>query len=501
MATDIGDAYVRIIPKAPGISNQIEGLIGDGAEDAGSSAGSKIGSGMLGTLGKVVSVAAVGKIVKDAFSAGGDLQQSFGGLETIYGDAAAQAKEFAVQAASAGISANSYAEQAVSFGAALKQAYGGDTEAAMNAANIAIMDMADNSAKMGTDINSVQAAYQGFAKQNYTMLDNLKLGYGGTKTEMERLLADASELSGVEYNIDNLGDVYEAIHVIQEDLGLTGVAAAEAQTTMTGSFGALQASWTNLLAAMTTGEGLDAAMTNFSNSVGNFANNVLTMLGNLAPQLPALIGGLADTIIANAPEFIASGIELMVQLAVGLLEGIPDLIAKVPEIFSRVKSAFAGVNWGQLGLDIIKGIVNGLWNGASNLWNAMTNIVKGALKRGQKAAETGSPSRLFENELGRWIPEGIAVGIEDNANSVNSAISDVIKDAAGGMNMAMAQGPVMPQSTSAETNRLIDALQNLDLQTNVVLDGDARKFLRVLASTNNARTKATNYNALAAAGA
>ena len=203
MAGTLGDAYVNIIPKAPGISNEIEDLISGGAEAGGKAAGGKVGSGLLGTLGKVVSVAAVGKIVKDAFSAGGNLEQSFGGLETIYGKAADGAKQFALEAASAGISANSYAEQAVSFGAALKQAFKGDTTKAMKAANTAIMDMADNSAKMGTDISSIQTAYQGFAKQNYTMLDNLKLGYGGTKQEMQRLLADAQKLSGVKYNINN----------------------------------------------------------------------------------------------------------------------------------------------------------------------------------------------------------------------------------------------------------------------------------------------------------
>lgn len=265
---NLGDAYINIIPKAPGIKNNIEGLIGDSG--AGEAAGKKVGAGFASTLKRVVVAAGIGKVIKDAFSAGGDLQQSFGGLETIYGEAAGAAKEFAMQAAEAGISANSYAEQAVSFGAALKQAYGGDTVAAMQAANTAIMDMADNSAKMGTDIGSIQAAYQGFAKQNYTMLDNLKLGYGGTRSEMERLLADAQELSGVEYNIDNLGDVYDAIHVIQEDLGLTGVAAAEAESTLTGSAAAMKASWTNLMAALTTGEGLDTAMENLIRSAANF---------------------------------------------------------------------------------------------------------------------------------------------------------------------------------------------------------------------------------------
>ena len=177
---------------------------------------------------KLIVAAGIDTVLKSAIEEGGKLQQSFGGLDTIYGEASSAAKEYAVQAAAAGISANDYAEQAVSFGASLKQAFGGDTTKAVEAANTAIMDMTDNAAKMGTPIESIQNAYSGFAKQNYTMLDNLKLGYGGTKSEMERLLADAEKLTGVHYDISNLGDVYDAIHAIQGDLGLTGVAAQEA---------------------------------------------------------------------------------------------------------------------------------------------------------------------------------------------------------------------------------------------------------------------------------
>ena len=167
----------------------------------------------------------------------------------------------------------------------------------MEAANTAILDMADNAAKMGTPLESIQAAYQGFARGQYTLLDNLKLGYGGTKTEMERLLADAEKLTGVKYDINNLGDVYSAIHAVQGELGLTGVAAAEAQTTLTGSFGALKASWENVLAALTTGEGLETALANLTTSFSNFGSNILAMLANLGPQLPTMILTLVDSII------------------------------------------------------------------------------------------------------------------------------------------------------------------------------------------------------------
>ena len=625
---DLGDAYVNIIPKAPGIKNNIEGLIS--GSGAGESAGNSLGTSLIGTLKKVIAAAGIGKILKDAFSAGGNLEQAFGGLETIYGDAAAGAKDYAAAAAQAGISANSYAEQAVSFGAALKQAYGGDTVKAMEAANTAIMDMADNSAKMGTDIGSVQAAYQGFAKQNYTMLDNLKLGYGGTKTEMERLLADATELSGVEYNIDNLGDVYDAIHVIQEDLGLTGVAASEAESTLTGSAGAMKASWENLLAAMTTGEGMASALSNLGNSVGNFGKNVIRMAGNIGKQLPQLLTGIFSTIVpeivpvageliagladgimtalpalgetaltiitelvngivtslpqlaeegvsiltqlangivaalpqlltvaatliptlaggitgmlpqimsagiqllmslvngiisslpqllttamqlvaqlvagiaSNLPQILQSGIELLGELVSGIIQAIPDLIAAIPQIFSSAVSAFQGQDWASIGRNIISGIVKGISNAAGNLFSALKNLAKSALGSAKEELEINSPSKVFQNEVGSAIPEGIALGINQNTSYVSRAIDAAVQTMTGDYRRATAAGNVTAAAKISDTDRMIDAMQNMTVKTNVVMQGDARKFLRVMTDTNNSRTKATNYNALAAAGA
>ena len=551
MAGTIGDAYVNIIPKAPGISGQMEDLLEGGASSGGKKAGSKIGSAMLGSLGKVVSVAAVGKIVKDAFSAGGNLEQSFGGLDTIYGEAAAGAKEYAVQAAAAGISANSYAEQAVSFGAALKQAFAGDTEKAMQAANTAIMDMADNSAKMGTDITSIQTAYQGFAKQNYTMLDNLKLGYGGTKQEMQRLLADAQKLSGVKYDINNLGDVYDAIHVIQGELGLTGVAAAEAETTLTGSFGALKASWTNLLAAMTTGEGLGAAMENLGKSAGNMLKNVVRMLGNVLKQLPQLFNGLFSAIgqdllpaalniikglgdnlstqipqlltkgaemlktivqgivealpqliqagiqiipqilqgivsaipqlltsgsniistlingivqnlpqimstgletvlqfvqgiIKQLPQLLAQGIELIGQLAAGAISAIPTLLQMIPDLFKQFSDAFKSVDWPSVGRAIIDGIKSGISSAANSLFNSLKSLATDALNAAKDALKIGSPSKVFANEVGKWIPAGISVGIEDNIPRLTKQIQSMVNSTATNLSRL--------QTTSASIN-------------------------------------------------
>lgn len=457
---DLGNAYVNIVPKAPGIERNVENLLsggGSGAERAGSSLGKKL----MGGIAALGIGAAIGDTIKQAFDAGGNLQQSFGGLETIYGEAAGQAKEFAMQAAEAGISANSYAEQAVSFGAALKMAYGGDTQAAMSAANTAILDMADNAAKMGTPLESIQAAYQGFARGQYQLLDNLKLGYGGTKTEMERLLADAEAFSGVHYDINNLGDVYDAIHVIQGELGLTGVAAAEAKTTLTGSMNAVKASWENAMAAMTTGEGLDAAMQNLSNSVGNFANNVLNMLGNLAPQVPTLIMGLVNVILQHLPQFAESGVQLIANLAVGLAQGLPQLLAQIPQIIAAVFRAFGQVNWWDIGAQIVQGIINGIAAGASALWETIQNLAASAWQSAKRALGIASPSKVMADEVGKWIPAGMAEGIEANLAPIDASAQLMAAAAMPRIQPMQAAAPAPAANTAGILEELLEALQNL----------------------------------------
>lgn len=362
MPASLGQAYVQIVPKAEGISGKIGSLIDPGAKSAGEKAGKESGegiaSGIKSTLAKLAIGATVGAGIKAAMGEGGKLQQSYGGLETIYGDAADAAKKYAVQAAQAGISANDYAEQAVSFGASLRQAFSGDTAKAAEAANTAILDMTDNAAKMGTPLQDIQHAYQGFAKQNYTMLDNLKLGYGGTKTEMERLLKDAETLTGQKYDISNLGDVYSAIHAIQGDLGLTGVAAAEASGTFTGSFGAMQASAANLLGSLTTGGDVEAAMTTLLGSVNAFVmNNFIPMLGTMftalppaiataistavpmiSEQIPQIISTVQNGISSNLPGLLTSGMEILQKISDGIAQYFPVILTKGTEIITGLIS-------------------------------------------------------------------------------------------------------------------------------------------------------------------
>lgn len=381
---ELGKAYIQIVPSAKGISGSISSALGGESISAGKSAGVNIAGAIKGAI----AAAGIGTAIKSALEAGGNLQQSFGGLETLYGEAADAAKKYAVEAASAGISANNYAEQAVSFGAALKQAFSGDTAKAAEAANTAILDMADNSAKMGTDITSIQTAYQGFAKQNYTMLDNLKLGYGGTKSEMERLLADAQKLSGVEYNLDNLGDVYEAIHVIQTDLGLTGVAAKEASTTFTGSLGAMKAAGENLLANLALGEDIRPALDTLGQTVSTFLfNNLFPMVGNIFKALPDLLSGLGSMLIgtlnqisANSDELVQTGIQIVTSLVSAIVEAAPYLVEAAWNLAKSLGDALINTDWATVGSNLLNSLKNSIDLAAGEILGMDSATVDGFLE-------------------------------------------------------------------------------------------------------------------------
>ena len=447
MATELAKAYVQIEPTAKGIKGAIEKELNGEASSAGKSSGASLGSGLISSLKGVIAAAGIGKIIKDSLTAGGNIQQSFGGLDTIYGEASAAAKEYAMQAAAAGISANDYAEQAVGFGAALKQAFEGDTTKAVEAANTAIMDMTDNAAKMGTPIESIQNAYAGFAKQNYTMLDNLKLGYGGTKAEMERLLADAQKLSGVEYNIDNLGDVYDAIHVIQEDLGLTGVAAQEASTTFSGSFGAMQAAATNFLAALSTGEGISTALTTLLGTVSTFLmDNLLPMLTNIITSIPEIITTAAPLIMdaitqlfSQAPEIAAAGLDMLHGLIDGITEGLPEFVTMATELITDFATALVegapqlleeGYN---LALELMNGLLNGLPDILASVGDMMNQLITLVLENAPKFLEQGA------NFILQMI-SGIVSKLPDIVTSIGQLIGQLLQTIVSHLPEILAKG-------------------------------------------------------------
>lgn len=424
--TELGKAYVQIVPSARGLGGSIEKMLGGEANSAGKRAGLNI----TGGIKKAIIAGGIGVVLKKTLDAGGALQQSLGGLDTIYGKAAEAAKNYAKEAYQAGISQNTYAEQAVSFGAALKQAYGGDTAKAVEAANTAILDMADNAAKMGTPVERLQDAYQGFAKQNYTMLDNLKLGYGGTKTEMERLLADAEKLSGQEYDISNLGDVYEAIHVIQEDLGLTGVAAMEASETFTGSFNAMKASAENFMANLMLGQDVGPAMENLVTTATTFLfNNLLPAVGNIIANLPSAI---ATGLQTAAPLIVQQGGQLITNLIDGIKQNGPQMVQGAKETIESFVD-YVGQNLPAIadkGADLIQSLVKGLIAHGPEIAVAATKVIAFLVKNLVKlASQLASAGLKLIGGLAKGILGGVGSLLGAAMNRVKTQITKPIDQA------------------------------------------------------------------------
>lgn len=298
-----------------------------------------VGKGVLAVTGAVATGAVA--LVKSVSSSYGELQQSIGGVETLFKDSADKVIENANNAfKTAGISANDYMQQVTSFSASLLQAVGGDTKKACDTADMAIVDMADNANKMGTSMEAIQNAYQGFAKQNYTMLDNLKLGYGGTKGEMERLLADASKISGIKYDISNLSDVYNAIHVIQGELGITGTTAKEAGETISGSFGSLSASWQNFMAGLgDPNADMRQLVENLAGSIQGVVTNITPIIDNMVAVLPTVLSALVDTIATMLPTLIQTFTELITKVIDAIVELLPEFIPLAIECILTVVDA------------------------------------------------------------------------------------------------------------------------------------------------------------------
>ena len=299
---------------------KVLGKIGSAVNTAVKASAAAVGAASAG-------VAALGTACINAYA---DYEQLAGGVETLFKDSAETIHSFADNAyKTAGLSANEYMETVTSFSASLLQSLDGDTEKAAAAADLAITDMADNANKMGTAMESIQYAYQGFAKQNYTMLDNLKLGYGGTKEEMQRLLADAEKLSGVKYDLSSYADIVEAIHVIQTEMGITGTTAKEASTTIQGSVASMKAAWANLMVGMADDtQNLDMLLSNFIESIGTVADNLLPRIGVVIEGMGKLVAGLAPEIASALPtltnELLPNLVELGVQSISALAQGIQE---------------------------------------------------------------------------------------------------------------------------------------------------------------------------------
>lgn len=426
---ELAKAYVQIVPSAKGIGNNISKELDAEVGSAGDKSGASFGKGLLGKIAALGIAVKVGQTIAEgigkAINEGAALQQSVGGIETLFKDSAGKVIENANNAfRTVGISANEYMENVTSFSASLLQGLGGNTKKAADIADMAMVDMADNANKFGSDMSSIQTAYQGFAKQNYTMLDNLKLGYGGTKSEMERLLKDAQAFSGVEYNLDNLSDVYEAIHVIQENLDIAGTTAKEASTTFSGAFQAMKASVTNLFGALSTGGDVTTAVKNvIDTSITFVRDNLLPMIGTIVQQIPTaisaiieavgptlldkgkklidfitqgantnigpflekgneMIGKFLDKITSNLPAILDKGVAIVTNIANGIIKNLPKVVEASYKLVTKLVSFLMDnmptilSKGADLVINLVKGFVSQLPNLISAGANGLANLLK-----------------------------------------------------------------------------------------------------------------------------
>ena len=385
--TTLGKAFIKIMPSMDGFKKTIEEIMGRESEDAGRSSGKAMGAGIVSSLKSsiagLIAAAGIGKLISDSFLAGADLEQQIGGIETLFNDSADRVREYANNAyKTAGMSANQYMSLATSFSAKLLQGLGNDTAKAAEYANMAMTDMSDNANKMGTDMESITYAYQGFAKDNYEMLDNLKLGYGGTQSEMARLVNESGVLGdSVKVTAESVKDVpfdkiIEAIHVIQSNLGITGTTAIEAKDTFTGSFNAMKAAAENFLAAfMMNGKdgvditpALEGLITTTSTflfgnalpAIGRMITSLITIVPQLITQgIPTLLSGATQyfnsigtalsTVISSLPGMVQTylpqilqfGMQLITNLVTGITQAIPQLVTVGSQIINNISSGLA----------------------------------------------------------------------------------------------------------------------------------------------------------------
>lgn len=389
--SSIATAYVKVMPSMDGVKPEVESYFSGAGDSAGAGFASKFGGALKVGIGAAATAAGV--ILKEGLEEGANLEQSIGGIETLFGAGGKSLGEYAASVGktvgevrdeyndllmaqetvfqnadqaykTAGLSANKYMETVMGFSASLISSLGGDTQKAAEVADMALRDLSDNANKFGTDSESLIMAYQGFAKGQYQLLDNLKLGYGGTKTEMERLLADAQAISGVEYDISSLSDMYEAIHVIQEEMGITGTTATEASETVKGSFEAMKASAQNVLGDLALGRPAQESLEELKGTFDTFLNgNLLPMVGNILDGLPGCLeSGVAGMVgwLTNGENIAnllaeAAGLGLKIIGAVG--KGILDGMASLPKLDLNFDLALQN---GGVGFAPVPGFATGL---------------------------------------------------------------------------------------------------------------------------------------------
>lgn len=483
---ELGKAYVQIIPSAEGIKGKLTEALGGESEAAGKAGGSRFGKAFGGALkiagaGIAAAATGIGVIGKQAVEAYADFEQLEGGIETLFGSDAQTVMKSASNAfKTAGMSANDYMETAIQSSASLISSLGGDTEKAASLMDLSITDMADNVNKMGTDMEAVQNAYRGFSRGNFTMLDNLALGFAGTKEGMQQLLDRATELSGVKYDINSYSDIVQAIHEVQTEMGITGTTAAEASGTIAGSISSMQSAWQNLLTGVANGDADVAGLTqNFAGSLKNVAKNLIpvvktaltglaTLVTELAPELaaelpaliqdvlpslitaavtlatslgtalaenaPLIIGTLATSIGENAPQLAAGAVQLVGALVRGLLQALPSILTAGFQLVAALLGEI-GKGFFELlgaGANLVAGLWEGISGAATWLWEKISGWLGGIWDGIKSFFGIASPSKEMA-WAGEMLAEGLAGGIDAAGADAVSAASRMNADVLAAM--------------------------------------------------------------------
>ena len=606
------------------------------AADTGSSAFSEVWTGALRTVGtKLVemgqqAVEAAVDVAKQSLAQVASFEQNIGGVQKLFGDSAGVVEANAKKAfETAGLSANEYMETVTGFSASLIAGLGNDTAKAATIADRAIRDMSDNANTFGTDMSSIQATYQGFAKQNYTMLDNLKLGYGGTKTEMERLIKDASKMKDVQKELGvtvdassmSFDNIINAISVMQANMNIAGTTAREASGTIEGSVNSMKAAWSDFLTGTMSGEEFAQVALTAADNVVNALMEIIPRLvvgfGEMAPSLfdkavevvdgiltsitgkfpeamekggellgrlgdglkngipafvkkgtemmtsfteslkgdggtkmvagalsliqslvrglldavptliecvPQIMLSLLETFTNNLPQIVQAGVDIIFSIINGILDTVPKLIAQIPiiitslmemwkrtnwfelgalliskilqglaqyyrdlpnklrEIGNAAVDAFKAINWGKLGTDLVNGIINGIANAGSMLFDSLTDLASSALEAAKDFLKIGSPSKVFEDEVGKQIPAGWAKGEIKNADVVADATQEVADrslDAAMDINYKLPSLAGVSRDMSASLSAKMSSTVSRVIE--VPLNIDAREIARATA--------------------
>lgn len=441
----LGKAYIQIIPSMEGTGSKISAFLNGEGVKAGNEAGAASGTSMMqslkSTAAKLASTLAIGATIKKAFDIGADLEQQIGGVETLFAESSTIIRKYADDAyRTAGVSANEYMKNVTSFSASLLQGLGGDTAKAAEYANTAMIDMSDNANKFGTDIGAIQNAYQGFSKQNYTMLDNLKLGYGGTKEEMQRLIKDAAAVSdSVDAESLSFDNIVQAIHVTQEQMGIMGTTNKEASTTFSGSLGAMKASWDNFLAGLMMngkdGVDMNTYLQPLVDSIGTFVfSNLIPAVGRFVSAVFEAVPGLLEIGLNSISESIseafggiidAETVKIAIESIAGAFAAFAatEAVIALPGLIDAISAAITGLSLNPVSLAIaaIAGIIialTQLWNNneqfrefVTSTWNAILSFLSNLW------------ASISSTAVSVW--NGISSSISGVVNKISSVISTV----------------------------------------------------------------------------